>query len=374
MTDKTKISVLLVVRHPVGGIRTYMRYVYGQAVFSKFQFFVLYNESDATGLFVDNMNKMGVELISCKGGNFALLLALCKQLYRMKYNIIHSHGFTSGVISSIPAKIFSIPHIMTVHDVLLQKQFFGIKGQLKQKLLPYFFNRIDAINTVSKDVENNIREMLPKVRVERLITILNGIDINEFSQVEPIDLRRELDLDQNMYLIGFLGRYMSQKGFRYLIDAVELLNKEHRYEKTFRVIAIGSGGFIREDRELIKSKGLEQYFIFLSAVNNPAALLKAMNVIAVPSLWEACPLLPMEALLLGIPVIATDCIGLREVTQDTPAFITRAGDSIGLANTIRLCFVDDRREEFDNYRSAARERFDATKTANELMNLYQKIS
>lgn len=370
MADKDSLSILLVVRHPVGGIRTYIRYVYGQPAFRKCKFTIVFCESDLTELIVETTTNLGFQYETCKDSNLALLVTLCKQLRLRRYDIIHSHGFTSGVISSLPLKIFSIPHIMTVHDVLLKSQFVGIKGRLKRKLLPFFFNCIDTINTVSKDVENNITEMLPQVGKERLFTILNGIDIGEFSHVTPRDLHRELNLNQDVYLIGFLGRFMSQKGFKYLIDAVELLIEEGT-QKEFRVIAVGSFGFIREDRALIKIKGLEKYFIFLPAVSNAASLLKAMNVIVVPSLWEACPLLPMEALLLGIPLIASDCIGLREVVQGTPAFIARAGDSVKLANAIEHCLTDDRRAEFVNYRITARERFDSSKTANELMHLFQ---
>ena len=55
-------------------------------------------------------------------------------------------------------------------------------------------------------------------------------------------------------------------------------------------------------------------------INDTGALL------AVPSLWEALPLLPMEAMVAGVPVLGTDCIGLREVLRDTPSRVVRAGE------------------------------------------------
>jgi len=58
-------------------------------------------------------------------------------------------------------------------------------------------------------------------------------------------------------------------------------------------------------------------------------------LLVIPSLWEASPLQPMEAMAAGIPVLGTDCIGLREVLADTPSRMVRAADPAALADGLR---------------------------------------
>ena len=85
------------------------------------------------------------------------------------------------------------------------------------------------------------------------------------------------------------------------------------------MLCFGWGGFIREEQVEIKRRGLENNFHFLPFQENPARAIRGVDVVVMPSLWEACPLLPMEVLVAGVPVIGTDCVGMREVLLDTPA-------------------------------------------------------
>lgn len=370
----TKRHVVLVVRHPVGGIRTYMEYIYNNTLFDRYRFTVIFPKSELTDMFVNSLYNQKFKFIICSDTASSMLLAIISSIRRNHVDIIHSHGFTSGIYTAMLAKIFMLPHIMTTHDVLLEKQFSGFSRHIKKVLLQYVFNLIDVINPVSYDVERNIMEMLPKIKKNKLVTILNGVDIYKFKDVEARNIHSELDLPDKYFLIGFLGRFMSQKGFRYLIDAVEILSSDENVSNEFIVVSIGSGGFIREEKAKIKKKGLVKHFVFLPAVINSASSIKGMNVIVIPSLWEACPLLPMEVLVSGIPLIATSCIGLREVVAGSHAFIVKPGDARSLANAIIDCMHDDRINKFQYYVPQARKRFDSMNTAKQLAQVYDEIT
>lgn len=369
----SKKYVLLVIRHPVGGIRTYIKYIYKKEYFKRYKFTIILPKHYSNNVFLRSETDMDVELVLCKANIFSMIFAVYRHLKSGNYDLVHSHGFTSGVCTVLPAKYYGIPHIMTAHDVLLDKQLSGFMGTFKRMILPYFFNAIDVIHTVSNDVYKNIKAMLPAVRQEKLKTILNGIDVNQYVYSKKRDFRSEFGLDKNIYLILFLGRFMSQKGFRHLIEAIELVIKSRELTRDLRVLAIGSDGFIREDKEIIRNKALDRYFIFLPPVENAAPSIKGVDVVVMPSLWEACGLIAMETLTSGIPLIASECIGLREVINDTPAFRIKPANSKCLAAAIINSVTDNKIMEFQNYIPIAVERFDAKHTSIKLNELYDSV-
>ena len=127
---------------------------------------------------------------------------------------------------------------------------------------------------------------------------------------------------------------MSPKGFKYLVDAIEVLHKRNDLPSKPIVIAVGEGGFqSREKRDIVR-RGLEKYFIFMPFMPDISSVLKGMDVVAMPSIWEACGLLAMETLVAGVPLISTSCMGLREVVAKTPSRVVPPANSEAFANAL----------------------------------------
>ena len=80
----------------------------------------------------------------------------------------------------------------------------------------------------ANDSQDNVLANFPFLgnNTKRCVVYRNGIDVKHFSDAEPINLRTELGVGDETYLIGFLGRFMSLKGFKYLIDAIEELSRK----------------------------------------------------------------------------------------------------------------------------------------------------
>jgi glycosyltransferase involved in cell wall biosynthesis len=102
-------------------------------------------------------------------------------------------------------------------------------------------------------------------------------------------------------------------------------------------------------------------------------LLRQLDLLAVPSLWEASPLLPMEAMVAGVPVLGTDCIGLREVLRDTPSRMVRAGSVDQLYRGLRAALEEPRTEAARAFAGAARVRFDNRLSAQLLIELFSDL-
>src|SRR5690606_37108313 len=290
-------------------------------------------------------------------------------------DVLHTHGFTTGLILSLLAFWFRIPHIMTAHDVILDWQVPGVLGWLKSKAIGFCFNLIDVIMAVGKDAGENLAERYPRLKDKgKLVVIRNGIDVEHFSKSDVRNLKKELNLDSDTLVFGFFGRFMPQKGFGYLVDAVDILRKRNP-ELKFAIVGFGQGGYIREERQTLRERNLEQWFHFMPHTNEMPAAIRGVDAVVMPSLWEACPLLPMDAMVAGVPVLGSDCIGLKEVIENTPGLMFKHANAESLGSTM-VQFTNDRQrykklaQEFIN---TAAEKFNSKQSAAGLQDLYQKV-
>lgn len=375
---KGEKKVLLVVRWPVGGIRTFIRYVYRKFDPGRWRFTIIGPDLPEMRVLIDDLSVIDVRYIPVEENpspaSFGLKVA--KELMWGGYNLVHSHGFTSGMCTALPARLCRTTHLMTSHDVINENQFIGTKGMLKKQATGRLLDLIDTIHSVSNDAEDNLLLHFPALasRNGRCVVIPNGIEIERFHNSSPRDLRGELGLDEKAFLVGFFGRFMSQKGFRYLVDAIELLRHDPSLPKHPMVLTFGYGGFVREERQAIQERDLEKHFRYMPFEPNVAGAIKGLDVVVIPSLWEACPLLPMEVLSCGTPLIASDCIGLREVVRGTPAKVVPKADAVALAQALAKEIRMGSKVPFEAYRSDAISRYDVNRTYSEMENVYNRMA
>jgi glycosyltransferase involved in cell wall biosynthesis len=380
---RPKKRVLLVVRWPVGGIRTFVRYVYRNFDSSNWHFTIIAPEVDEMKVLVEDLSGLDFVYVPVRGiskdgssGFRKMFRCVTAQIIKGDYDLVHSHGFTSGMCAAVPAFFRRVPHLMTSHETLNAKQFVGFKGRVKKLSMTELFRLIDKIHAVSFDAQRNLFEYFPALERKKgkCLVIPNGIEVEPFLEAKARDLKAELNLDNDVLLIGFLGRFMGPKGFRFLVDAIEILQNKKNLPKRPLVLTFAEGGFIREEKQAIKERGLENSFLFMPFTSNVAGVIKGLDVVAIPSLWEACPLLPMEALVCGTPVIGSDCLGLREVLQETPSTIVGKGDATSLAWALERAMKVDSKEIFLNYRKIASKKFDVRATRQSIRKLYESMT
>ena len=376
-TSKKKIRILVPIRYPVGGIRTYLKYTYGKLDRNRYEFdFVAPSKKWLNRIKLDLTNfKVIIHPVEEKNSSRALMLSIFALLKRKNYQIIHSQGYTAGILANIANIRYGIPHIITLHHVFGHGQhsdtFWAKFRWLKRHFIQFILSYADRIQTVSDDAMSNLLEYFPGLqkRKEKLIVIKNGIGVWEFLRDNKTK-KNLLHKQKDIFYLGFLGRYMPEKGFPFIIDVMESLVKNHG-KRNFRVISVGGfGGFIREYRKNIDSRGLSEYFVFLDFMQTVAQVIKEFDVLLIPSLGEACGLVPMEGLICGTPIIAFSCIGLREILKDTPAIMVEVKDTEKMANKIIEVVneYDVIKRTFTNFIPIAKERFDVNNCAKKLEN------
>ena len=380
--NKKRLKILIPIRYPVGGIRTYLKYTHGSLDNNSFEFTFIAPSKVWLNRIRDDFSDHKVKIIFTKRdeNSFSLFLAVFATLFKNKYDLIHSQGYTAGIISTVANWLFRLPHIITLHHIFGEEQFSNTFWHkyafIKKYIIELILSRADVIQAVSNDARANLLDTFPGLNKSRakICVIRNGIRIDLFT-VSPSKIEKPFIRQKDTIVIGFLGRYMPEKGFVYLIETVDKLVNELGV-CNIKVISVGGfGAFIREYQKEIQIKRLSCYFEFLDFFNNVALILKKVHLLTIPSLGEACGLLGMEALICGTPVIAFSCTGLREVLENTPAIMVPIRDSTAMAREIVKVINDYQnvKYQFDAFVPEAKRRFDVRAAAYSLERVFKGL-
>ena len=375
---KNTIKVIIPIRHPVGGIRTYLKYTYRNMVRNTYNLTIVSPDKKYVMQLRKDLRDFDPTIATPENGDDfkSFVIEIWQNLRRKKYDLIHSQGFTAGLASVMANILCNVPHIMTSHDVLRDDQFSVKFGMLQRLILGKIFGRIETIHSVSEDAHNNLLEFLPglwKSRV-RQIVIHNGIDLDNFA--DAFYSKNTIINKGNDFIIGFIGRYMPQKGYEYLPDILDILTKERHHRGKFRIVSVGAyGGFFREFKKLLEQRNLLNWFEFVRFQENINQVMREIDLLVMPSRWEACPILPMEALVSGTPIVAFSCIGLKEVLADTPAITVAVGDVNALASAIFDIMenYDAYQKKFVSFVPIARERYNVKAKAGKLEEEIERL-
>lgn len=376
--SKERPRVLVAIRWPVGGIRTWCRDVYCDDSFARFDISLLLpNDPEAHILKRDLAGtRIEVNIVPGVKTTSSFARAVWRVLFAANFDLVHSHGFTSALVVSFARPLKRFRHLVTAHDVVLDDQYRDFRGRMIRRAIAWSIRTADCVQAVSESAADNLRSAFPFARSGRsnYVVVRNGIDSARFLYATARDVRAELLVPADAILVGFFGRFMGQKGFRYLVDAV----RKHEVSRSngtppMVVLAVGGGGFRREEEEKISQLGLRHCFRFLDFEPDIAGLIKSVDVVAMPSRWEACGLLQMEALTAGTPVVVSDCAGCLEVAQETPALVVPREDSSSLLEGILELSSPERVARARGFQHIAASRFDVSGTRASIARLYGAV-
>lgn len=378
-----KIHIITPIRYPVGGIRTYLKYTYGKLDRKKYSFTVIGPSSNWLERIREDLSGFDLDIVcSAREENtISLFSSIANALCKSKPDIIHSQGYTAGMLSSIANVIIGLPHIITLHRIFGYDQFsnvfWGRNATLKKYMIEFFLKRANVIQSVSIDAQSNLLEYFPGLMKTpgKLKMIRNGIIIDQFDDRLQGD-NYPFIKEPGYFYIGYFGRYMPEKGFPHLIDMMEILVHDRNCEN-IRILCVGGfGELIREYQKEIKRRRLEKYFQFLDFFNNISPVLRNIELLIIPSLSEACGLISMEGLVCGTPVVAYSCLGLREVLAGTPARMVTVGDRAGLADQVVAIMEQYTKvkKTFMEFIPVARQRYDSSETARQLDAVFEALA
>lgn len=192
------------------------------------------------------------------------------------------------------------------------KRELGRFSTIKHHKLSRAFRAADRVIAVSTGDREGLFAC-HQVDPEKTFIVPNSVDIE---RVETLASELSPNWDPHQFHIVLAGRLTHQKGHRFLIEAIDQIVHQQDL-KQVQLHLLGQGELGSELKELVRALNLEDHIEFAGFINNPFPILKAADLFCLPSLYEGMPLILLEAMACGVPIVATDCpSGPRELLED----------------------------------------------------------
>lgn len=170
---------------------------------------------------------------------------------------------------------------------------------------------------------------------ENVVLIPNSVKPFD-GPVEPIS--EIATCPEGVMKVGFVGRLTEAKGPGFLVDAMAMLAKRGIPVRCFMVGDGELGDFLRDK---VSELGLTDRICFLGQRDDSQNFLSQVDVCAMPSLWEGLPLVLLEALSVGAPVVASACDGVLDVVTDgKDGLLVESGNAEQLADALERLWRD----------------------------------
>jgi glycosyltransferase involved in cell wall biosynthesis len=308
------------------------------------------------------------------------IFSMVRLLRRLKPHIIFS---TLGyIVTASIASIFSKNKIIIISRFGNTMSSF-LNEQKDQSLVKYFLqfavNKLviylsDLIIVQSnhmKDDLNRIFSLNDKL-LKKIIKINNPI---EFSAINSIKNNSNYDnfFKKNFVFIS-VGRLDYRKNYEDLLRAFSIVFKEF---PNARLMILGEGEYRMHLEKTINELFINNYVLLPGFVHNPESLVSKSNFYVSSSLYEGVSNSILEALSLGIPVIATDCpSGVGEIVKDgVNGYLVSMNDSIinNLAHRMSSVIKDTDKDAFSDISNKIEKEFDVNTISNLYKNLFLEL-
>jgi glycosyltransferase involved in cell wall biosynthesis len=151
------------------------------------------------------------------------------------------------------------------------------------------------------------RDRLPRDRVRILD---NGIDVRRVDAVPRTDIRKELGLSTEDVVFCSVGRLIPDKGYVYLAEALA------RLEHPVKMVLVGEGDEESRIRDAVERQGLTGRFHLIGYRSDVLGIMKDVDVFVLTSLEEGIPVVLVEAMAVGLPIVSTRVGGIADLVQD----------------------------------------------------------
>ncbi|MEA2057639.1 MAG: glycosyltransferase family 4 protein, partial [Actinomycetota bacterium] len=233
---------------------------------------------------------------------------------RERPDVIHTHTPKPGLYGRIIGRLAGVPAVLnTVHGLYATPDDRPAKRAIVYALeaLAARFSDAELIQS-AEDHELLIERRI--TRPDRTVLLGNGVDLERFAPVpndERLSVRRALGIDDERVVVGMVGRLVAEKGYNELFEAASKLDDR------CIVVVIGPHEPDKDDGldPAVVARAEQEGVRFLGMRSDVDALYGAMDIFVLPSHREGFPRAAMEAAATGIPVVATDIRGCREVVD-----------------------------------------------------------
>lgn len=316
---------------------------------------------------LDTLNEnIHVKLLRRKVGSkdkISPLFKVAKYIKKNKIEVVHCNSFNAPELL-IFSKIVN-PNCKVVSTIHGMGQFENI-GKNKILLKNWVCDKFIGIsNAVAGDI------VAAGIDEKKVVRVYNGIETKKY------DCAKLKKYDENAIVIGCVARIMPElKGQDILLEAIKIVKKKHP-----KVMALFAGGVAESQqrdyeklKKYVRDNSLEENVKFLGNVDNIPEFLNKIDICVVPSRSEGFGLALVEAMAMGVPCIASNIAGPREIISRTElGKLFESNDSDDLANKLENMIVDFVSEKniFWMMKDKIKNLYSIEKMCGELKNIYE---
>ncbi len=304
---------------------------------------------------------------------YSLYSLLKKLINERKIELILGYNMIPEGIAAVRlAKKFNLP--VGFWAIGTDVNDFATYNRINYSLSRKSIEGSNIVITESKDLENKIAKLCKKsIQVK---TFYKGIDISNFQNLPYKKILSEkLNLDPDKQYILFVGRLIYDKGIYELARAFNIISKEYR---DFNLILAGEG----IEKENLKKKFIEEgtlnkvHFIGIVSHKEVAYFMKVSDLLVLPTWAEGLPNVVLEAMAVGLPVIATNVGGIPEILENRVTGLSVPAKNVEKLTEAMIKMIEDKnlREKcINNAKELILKRFDVKTNVFKLYKLLQEV-
>lgn len=228
------------------------------------------------------------------------IVRLCRFLHHNQYDIVHSHGTPSQIISAVASLFSKAKFFTTEHSTANRRR----EWKWVRPIDCWMYNRFKKVICISDKAAENLHAYLAD-KCNNLCTIYNGVDLIKYTTASPVsDILKKY---------GEFNRAIMVASFTDPKDQPTIIKAYSMLPETFHLFFAGVGPHEEKCKDLSVSLGIENRVHFLGMRMDVPSLLKSMDEVIMSSHFEGLSLSSIEGMSSGKPFIASDVDGLHEI-------------------------------------------------------------
>jgi glycosyltransferase involved in cell wall biosynthesis len=287
-------------------------------------------------------------------------IADLEHLFReRKPDLVATHSSKAGIVGRLAAHRAGVPTVFTAHGWSFEEGIPYVRRRVYLAIERYVAKRTDKIIAVS-ELGRSLGIASHVAPSDRIEAIHYGVPESKCQRVQS-----------DVFTMTMVAGFREQKDHRTLIAALQKLSN-----RKWIVNFLGDGELLDQTKALVRKSGLGDRIHFHGAVNNVADYLAKSDLKVLITNWEGLPISIIEALALGLPVIASDVSGVsEEVIDGYNGLLTARGDVESVRHALEhMMDRPDLRDTFGkNSRQLFEERFTLSAMYSKTRDLYLRV-
>ncbi|MFN8060129.1 MAG: glycosyltransferase [Vicinamibacterales bacterium] len=269
-----------------------------------------------------------------EGNDPGFVVRLARLLRRERPDVVHTHGWGTLVEGLLAARLARVA-------VVVHGEHGTLQDAWRQRVVQrWCWSRVDRLLAVSGSLADRMASGIGVPR-DRIFVIRNGVELDRFSARTREDGRTALGLAADEYVIGTVGRLVPVKDQENLLRAFA---EVARRVASARLVVVGDGPLRADLEGQARALGLNERVQWLGSRLDVELLLKGFDVFVLSSKSEGMSNTMLEAMASGVPVVATDVGGARElVVPGETGVLVPACDAGALAEPLTALASDPAR-------------------------------